>query len=392
MKIFLIGVGGAGNKAAITAIEKGIVTKQDTVLLNTTISDIPEDFRDIAIKFGDSKGGCGKERHKARGYMIDALQNELKDIDVVDREDIELVVITTSTEGGTGSGSTLILSKYINQVLGKDVQIFAFTGFEEDGRGLKNTIGFFQEIDPEVSVQCISNSKFLRDTSNKVYAEKLSNESFCLRLKALTGLNLVESAQNIDATDLFKVSTQPGYTVCGQIDLPKVKNMDMFNKIVREFLDNDESLDTTKTVKRLAVMYDVNEDTLDNIDFGLSRFKEHFGNPFEVYTHIQNTGVKETMYFIASGLELPLDEVKEVYARYEKQSNLVNKKKDIFHDEASELNLHHSDEMFDLDSKAPTKSKADFFSNIVGSETVNKPSGNDNYKVKIVKKEVHNEL
>lgn len=362
MKVYVIGLGGAGNKAIVSAIKSGVINKQNCLLMNTTLADIEEGFEDISMKFGSSRGGCGKERNKAKSYMIDGLRGELANIKLVSDEDIELVILVSSTEGGTGSGSTMILAKYINQVLGKPVQIFAFAGFEEDGRGLKNTVEFFQESDDNLSIQCTSNSKFLNGGTNKIEAEKASNLDFINRLRVIIGHDMVESEQNIDATDLFKVSTQPGYTVCNRIPLtPKVKNVDQYNKIIKEFLDTETSLDTNKTVKRLAIIFNIAEETTDNVDFYYNTFKDKFGMPFEVFTHVQHTKSSEYVDFIASGLDLPIDEVREVYDKYKEQTDKVNKKKDSFLNESNELKILQTDDMFDVNNTKASISSDDFF-------------------------------
>ena len=365
MKVYVIGLGGAGNKAIISAIKSGVITKQNCMLLNTTLADIEAGFEDISFKFGSSRGGCGKERNKAKGYMIEGLRGELSNLKLVGEDDIELVLLVSSTEGGTGSGSTMILAKYINQVIGKPVQIFAFAGFEEDGRGLKNTVEFFQESDENLSIQCTSNSKFLDGGTNKIEAEKASNIDFVNRLRVITGYDMVESDQNIDATDLFKVSTQPGYTICNRIPLtPKVKNVDQYNKIIKEFLDTETSLDTNKTVKRLAIIFNISESTTDNVDFYYNIFKDKFGMPFEVFTHVQHTNNGEYVDFIASGLDLPLDEVKDVYNKYKEQTDKVNKRKDSFLNETSELKILQTDDMFDVGNTKASVSSDDFFKSI----------------------------
>ena len=40
--IFIIGLGAAGNKAAMRALELGVVDTPDVVLVNSTLKDIPE--------------------------------------------------------------------------------------------------------------------------------------------------------------------------------------------------------------------------------------------------------------------------------------------------------------------------------------------------------------
>lgn len=381
MNIFAIGVGGAGNKAIIRAIQSGIIHKEDSLLLNTTLADIDSDFHDISMTFGSSMGGCGKERNKSKSYIVEGLQDELKHISVVKDDKYDLVLIATSTEGGTGSGSSIILAKYIHQVLGKPVQIFAFNGFEEDGRGLKNTVEFFQEIEHGISIQSTANSKFLVDTTNRQTAEAKSNEDFIRRIRVLIGRDLIKSDQNIDKTDLFKVSTQVGYTVCNRIDLPKIKNIEQYNKIIKSALDNDEAADTTKTVKRLALMFNVSEDTRDMIDFYATVFKNKFGQPFEVYTHIQYNDGPEYIDYIASGLDLPLDEIKDVYEKYKANVENVNKKHDKFFDESNKLQTMQSDDMFDLESDSYTISANSFFDNINKSS---KPKKKNPVKEKVI--------
>ena len=60
MKAKLIGIGAAGNKAAIKAIELGVFDKASVRIMNTTVKDINHDYDDISVIFGNQRGGCGK--------------------------------------------------------------------------------------------------------------------------------------------------------------------------------------------------------------------------------------------------------------------------------------------------------------------------------------------
>ena len=44
MRTRLIGLGAAGNKAAIEAVERGIIPCNNVMLLNSTLKDIPADY------------------------------------------------------------------------------------------------------------------------------------------------------------------------------------------------------------------------------------------------------------------------------------------------------------------------------------------------------------
>ena len=62
----LIGLGAAGNKAAITAVENEIIPIKHVMLVNSTLKDIPADYQNKdganVKQFIGAYGGCGKER------------------------------------------------------------------------------------------------------------------------------------------------------------------------------------------------------------------------------------------------------------------------------------------------------------------------------------------
>lgn len=353
MNIKILGLGAAGNKAAITAIEQGVVEKENVLLFNSTIRDIPENWKEISVQYTNTnRGGCGKERDSAKELCLEFLSSDrVKQLDsfIQDGEEA-LVVIAFSSEGGTGSGSAAIMAKYVTEVLGANVMCFMFTGFEEDGRGLQNTIECFQDMEDKYIIQAISNKKFLEGTTNKFKAEKAANEEFAKRLSIISGDRLVASEQNIDETDLYKVVTTNGFMTVGYAELNKIKNINQFNTAVVQSIDDDKSLDiSTKSAKRIAVIINAKDETKDFIDYSYTIIKEKFGTPYEIFSHVQYDDEQpEYVSFIISGLDMPIDEVKEVYEKYKIESEKVSKKKDKFFDFASELKGNEEDSMFNV--------------------------------------------
>jgi len=57
MNIKILGLGAAGNKAAITAIEQGVVEKENVLLFNSTIRDIPENWKEISVQYTNTNRG-----------------------------------------------------------------------------------------------------------------------------------------------------------------------------------------------------------------------------------------------------------------------------------------------------------------------------------------------
>ena len=342
----LIGIGAAGNKAAIEAIERGVIERSKVVLLNSTLKDIPSEYADISLKISKDLGGCGKERGKAKAMMKTSLKESTFDADsFLDPED-KMVVIVFSSEGGTGSGAGPILAKYFREVVGVNVHTFIFTGFESDGRGLQNTIDVFKDMQSNFVIQAISNKKF-RNEDNRIKAEQAANVEFATRLSVLFGNDIIDSAQNIDETDHLKVVTTPGFMDIESFKLEDFKNQKEFNSMVAEALDSSPSLDFEPTVMRLAVILNVKEKTLDKIDFEFPVLKKKVGVPFELFTHIQYDGKDEYMSIIASGIKMPIEAVEKAYKKFQEVFAQTDMTEEAFYNRVSEMDTTNS--TFDMD-------------------------------------------
>lgn len=335
MNFKIVGIGAAGNKGAITIIEQGVASSDKVLLLNSTLRDVPEKYKNLASQYSNARGGAGKERNIAKRLCLQSIQDgQLDCLDKLVNDEDELVILIASTEGGTGSGSLPILAKYYTQVLGKMVHCVVFTGFEEDSRGLQNTIELFQEMEDQYTIQVISNKKFLDTYNNKLKAEKAANEELAKKISVLVGKDIIESEQNIDETDLLKASTTPGFMMIESASLNRIKNVNQFNQIVSDMIDNSYSLDSTdRSMKRLAVILNISERTQDIVDLQVEVIKNKLGVPYELFTHVQyDKSKEESISIIASGMNMPLEDIKDIYEKYKSQTETMNTKKDGFFD------------------------------------------------------------
>lgn len=349
MKTLIIGIGAAGNKAVMTAVQTGIVKEDDAIIINSTSKDFPAEFNGKKIVLSPSDSGCGKERSVAKDYAITSIKSGKLNIEAVNS--YTTVIVITSVEGGTGSGSTPIIAKFFNQVYRKNVHIIAFTGFEEDVRGLGNTVEFFQEVDSNLIVQTIRNASFLRYAgNNKFKAEQLANEEMCQRIKILTGQDFIISNQNIDDTDILKVSNTSGYMTVERalIEKPLV-DQDAFNKLVKKMIYESKSAKSKDPgAVRIGVILNIDPASEDAIDYSFSSIKEAYGNPYEAFMQKQWDGKFEYVAFIVSGMQMPIDEMKAIYDRYKEQTSKVNKNADAFYKEMQAMQLESEDRKFDM--------------------------------------------
>ena len=391
LNLKVIGSGAAGNKAAIALIEEGVVEMQNVLLVNSTIKDIPEKYRDIAVVLSEnSSEGCGKERDKAQKLVGRAIEDGRLDLDKFITRDTDSTILIGSTAGGTGSGSVPIMASYIRNFIDTtddyeeddpeyfraNVHIIGLKGFGIDGREFQNTIEFFKDIEETFTIECIDNSKFLSEARNSTQAaEKLANQEVVKRIKILCGANYVDSEQNIDKKDQYKAATIPGYMTVEHLDIiDKFKNVQEFNDLCIRIADESKSLSTTPSERRLAVILNIPKSCEPYVDGNFSVFKERFGYPYEVFQQVQfceDTNQEPYIEIIASGLEMPLEEVEKLYDKYNEASNKVNKSQDKFYDYMKKIQGNAEDGMFNGDAVVakPKKDKAAFLNSLTGGKS-----------------------
>lgn len=364
MKFMFVGVGAAGNKAVLEIPKAGICNDDQVILINTTDRDIPKDFHGNVLILSPENAGAGKERKVARTLAAqylkprtDAMKEMFKDVDSV--------MFITSVEGGTGSGATSILASYTGKVLGKNTHIVAFTGFEDDVRGLENTVEFFKDINFETDIMTIRNNAFLEEANgNKLDAEKLANKELVKRVRILLGLDFIPGEHNIDSTDLYKLVSTTGYKTIERIDFKKdLLNKDDFDTYCKNMIYNSKSVKSNNPGQlRLGIILNIKPETESAINFDYPVIIDAYGKPYEIYLQEQYDP-KQGQYiaFISSGMKMPIDEVTAVYDRYKEETKKVDKANDGFFDTVKGYDIDAEDSMFNMMSKKSTTTSTDDF-------------------------------
>ena len=382
LELALFGIGAAGNKAAIEALETRIINEKNVKLINTTVKDIPEKYKsdpNKIIKFSSMLGGCGKEPIKGQKAMFQAIKDKTIDFGSLISPDIKAVVLVTSTEGGTGCGATPVIAKYF-AALNIPVHVFAFIGFQDELRGINNSLKFFKDLPDGIVLHTIDNSKFLDFTKNYTKAENAANEEFVKQLEILIGCGMVPSTQNIDDTDHYKIITTDGYMDIRHVNLNGAKNVELTNQAIIDSFESMSCLEYDNGCKRLAVIINASQKTQDAIDSRFDVIKRYAGEPIETYRHIQNSSDDEYMDIIIAGLPYPEEGIRDIGKKYNSLKSRVNDESkalsDIFEDmdfddELEETNIRKMRnpddilESFNIDDTLPVGGRPAKRANIV---------------------------
>lgn len=348
MKALLVGIGAAGNKAAVEAVNQGVVDVEDCIIINSTSKDFPEGFEGRKIILSINDQGCGKERKTAHDFAVRMIQDGKLNIDC---KGYTTVIVATSVEGGTGSGSAPLIAKFFKHVQNRNVHIIAFTGFEDDARGLSNTVEFFKEMESDLIVQTIRNASYMREAGgNKFKAEELANKEMARRIKIITGQNFIASSQNIDDTDILKVSNTSGYMTVEEKYFDKMlETTDDFDRVVKNMIYNSHSIQSKNPgAIRIGIILNIDPGSEDAIDYSFKDIKAAYGNPYECFMQKQWDGKREYIQWIASGMQMPLDEIEEIYNRYLEASNKVQKNADEFFSKMQSMEMDSTNDKFDM--------------------------------------------
>ena len=357
----IFGIGAAGNKAAVNLIEKGIVSKEYVRLLNTTPKDIPDNYKNdkCFVQISSALGGCGKEPNKGKAAMIEAIKNKTVDLGSMIPTFTKEVILITSTEGGTGCGATPIVAKYFN-AMNIPVHIFAFIGFQDEARGMNNTLKFFRELNDNIILHTIVNPEFLYFTGNYAKAEQSANDYLAEQIRILLFSKLIVSSQNIDDTDQYKISTTPGYMFTEHISLDGVKNVEMFNQTMSDALDNNKCLDYNRGCKRLAIIINASNKVKDAIDDKMEVIKRYVGEPFETFRHIQDDEQSgDWIDIIASGMSFPEKGIIDLSKKYNSVRDKLNKDVKSFDDIFADIDISDDEDEFNMNLREITNADID---------------------------------
>lgn len=337
----LIGVGAAGNKGTIAAINEEIISAKDCILINTNRGDVPvckEEVKYISLGENDltGLGGCAKDPATGERLCIAALQSKRLDLDNLIFPTTKVVFVLCSTDGGTGSGAGKVIAAYINNVIGIKTILVGFEGIGIGKVEFSNTIRWFKGLDPKLTVQCISNAKFSSECNgNKEKIERAANKEFAVRLSILMGNAIRNSDNNIDESDLFKSISLPGLSTTEYFELnDKLKNKEQFNQILSTMVDNSKSIDTSKgRGMRFAVIMNIPEDERDGIDMSYTALREKYGIPDDIDDHVQyDSEMSRFIAIIIVGMPLPIEEVERLYKKWldEQEKQAAIKESDFF--------------------------------------------------------------
>ena len=341
LKIAVIGVGNGGSQSAISAVERGI----PAMVVNTSEKDMNDALIGKSIKgyvIGDGRGS-GKDRDNAMALLKSngkaGLQNLLENPylrEIVEPADI--VFVTFSTGGGTGSGIGPTIANLIHRAYAQKV-VIPFGILPKNAESVMaqaNTIACVDDITKLGTPYMLADLSFYENESQELAFDKIGRymaDTMCV----IRGDYLrLSTAGLADERDMLTVISEPGYMVVERVD--GITDSMLAGKTLQGYLvDSLKSSPACRIQKDGLLQYDmvianVNSAVDDPVKAGdYSELNAFIGEPKASYSNfaVDDTISEFEVACIISGCSIPMDrfasakaKVKANKEKYEKQSAL----------------------------------------------------------------------
>ena len=376
LKIGVLGIGNAGNQVAALAKKMKSIP---SIALNASEKDVDAIKTDInGIVFGNREG-CGKDRTLAKTFVKTNIKDLLgRDVFINFMNEVDIVFVTNSTGGGSGSGMAPIItdilrSYYAHQKTDEKPKMFINIGIlptlGESVGAQRNTVEYLKEmVDLGGSYMLFDNDA----QSGKSPAEMMKkiNSDIVNMLSVIRGDRSHATPYGmIDDKDMTKIISQPGLIFMNILEDIYEEKLPANGSIEDLLIDNINKnscmskIDRDKIVKRMGFIANLSPEMHKYFNEDLPKVRETFGEPIEDFKHFaENTEGDElnSLVLLMSGLSIPDNRIKTIIHRIEAVEEALKKQKqssllDSAMEKASEFsgtteNSSSADTDFDLDS------------------------------------------
>lgn len=317
LKVSLIGCGNAGGQAVVKAHdEEGF----NVFIINSSAKDLASDVVNDKISsfiIGNGRG-CGKDREISKSFLkgdLEALMSTVSFVNMIEMSDV--IIIVTSTAGGTGSGISPMLAYLLGKKYpGKTFLVFGFLPKKSESPIAQyNAIEFIDELDNMKIPYSLLDSEYLSSLDAAEAHDKICEE-FVLKAKVIRGDFFSSSTDDmIDESDELSIITRPGLM---NISITLGVTQEQFGQLSKIMVENLTAhslncpIQKDKRIECMGVVINTPTGTSEDVKAGnYKELTDVIGNAPKVYSHFGIINEPESQLItILSGLTLPYDRVK----------------------------------------------------------------------------------
>ena len=330
LNVGIIGIGNTGNQIASLAYEEKripvIAVNSSEKDLETVSEAIPKKL--ISDADGQSQG-AGKNRQRAKKYLKDSIMGFLSSEDVQEFvTGLNVLFIVSSTGGGTGSGTSLIMANIIGAMF-PDVHVIVIGVLPVMNEALSahvNTLEYLNELYTTLENQTYmlyDNDKHADMPSYKMM--EYVNREVVEDIDVLRcTYNYTTRYDSIDEEDAKRLISFRGRIVVSRIEDVKEKDLDSItleDLLIKKIKTcSHVELQRDQKVAATGLIVNLSTNVSSDFDNHLPKVREFIGVPDHDFSHIyinDDRKMANNLFFIMSGLSAINDRIDKISDRIE---------------------------------------------------------------------------
>lgn len=330
LNVGVIGLGNTGNQIASLAYEQ---LKIPVMAVNSSEKDLETINNNIPKKLitdadGESKG-AGKNRQLAKKYLKDSIMTFLSSEDVQDFVgDLDVLFVVSSTGGGTGSGTSLIMSSIIASMF-VDVHVITIGVLPVMNEALSahvNTLEYLNELYSTLDGQTYmlyDNDKYSGMPSYKMM--NLVNEEVVKDIDVLRcTYNYTTKYDSIDEEDMRRLISFPGRILVARLEDIKERDLDkdsIEDLLIKKIKSNAHTeIQRDQKVIATGIIANLSEAVFSEFDNHIEKVRDFIGDPDHDFNHLyvnEERKMPNNVFLIIGGLSVINDRIAKISDRIE---------------------------------------------------------------------------
>lgn len=344
LNVGVIGLGNTGNQIASLAYDE---LKIPVMAVNSSEKDLETINNNIPKKLirdadGESKG-AGKNRQLAKKYLKDSIMSFLSSEDVQDFiGSLDVLFIISSTGGGTGSGTSLIMTSIISNMFA-DVHVITIGVLPVMNEALSshvNTLEYLNELYSTLDNQTYilyDNDKYSGMPSYKMM--DMVNHEVVQDINVLRcTYNYTTKYDSIDEEDMRRLISFPGRIMVARLE--DIKERDLDNNSIEDLLvkkiktNSHVEIQRDQKVIATGIIANLSEAVFSDFDNHIEKVRDFIGDPDHDFNHLyvnEDRKMSNNVFLIIGGLSVINDRIAKISDRVEE----INEKQKIREEENS---------------------------------------------------------
>ena len=330
LNVGVIGLGNTGNQIASLAYEQ---LKIPVMAVNSSEKDLETINNNIPKKLitdadGESKG-AGKNRQLAKKYLKDSIMTFLSSEDVQDFVgDLDVLFVVSSTGGGTGSGTSLIMTSIIASMF-VDVHVITIGVLPVMNEALSahvNTLEYLNELYSTLDGQTYmlyDNDKYSGMPSYKMM--NLVNEEVVKDIDVLRcTYNYTTKYDSIDEEDMRRLISFPGRILVARLEDIKERDLDkdsIEDLLIKKIKSNAHTeIQRDQKVIATGIIANLSEAVFSEFDNHIEKVRDFIGDPDHDFNHLyvnEERKMPNNVFLIIGGLSVINDRIAKISDRIE---------------------------------------------------------------------------